>query len=203
MKKSTFLQVSDLVSIALCTDNDQHLVIRIISKLYRLANLSKTFRLLAASNKLHYVFTVLERLKRKHKLRSLTDIIVTAFNEAVHAKQYIIAFKLYKSYDYFLNVEWSQVMPTLLEALKNDNFFYETKLQLVAKFIDFIDYYTTGELLTIFEQKNDARVNSQNLRESLPLVNMNPFMVQMLIYRFTQRIVDRTPGLSCRVKKLQ
>ena len=70
-------------------------------------------------------------------------------------------------------------MPTLLEVLRTDNLFYETKLHLVSKFVPFIDFYTTDELLTTFERKND----DDCARTSLSVVNMNPFMIKILIYR--------------------
>ena len=70
--------------------------------MYQPSTLRKTFRQLAANSKLDYIFSVLKQKLLKHQISDLTEEIIAAFNEAVLAKQYIIAFKLYKNYDLYL-----------------------------------------------------------------------------------------------------
>ena len=65
----------------------------------------------------------------------IADWITESFNEAVRSRQYIVAFKLHNNFDYFLDVNWKSIVPTILQALRQENFFYETKLQLIAKFV--------------------------------------------------------------------
>ena len=92
-------------------------------------------------------------------------------------------------------------MPTLLESLRNDRFFFETKLQLVANFVPFLCFSTNEELISIFENKSEE-CTAEKLHSSMIMVNMNPLMVRMIIYTLTEKIIQRSPGLTSRIRVL-
>ena len=78
--------MSDIVSIALCANLDHYEIAILIQKLYKLADLRKTFRALATERKLDCVFSIIKILSEEQKVHTFTDLIFAAFNEAVLAK---------------------------------------------------------------------------------------------------------------------
>lgn len=149
--KIKYIQVSDLLIMAHEIGLGNEFLIELLFELAPYANIQYSCQELARLDLLNVVYDVGLYLSEgddaAKKKGLLFKLITEGFKAAVQAKRFFSALRFVHDFDYILERNILEVSNALIESLKEDPFYAEIKISMLAKFVSLMSFDTISNLL--------------------------------------------------------